>query len=797
MPGSVSPFQEIPPARLAAAGGKGAALARLFQAGYPVPPGLVIFPEAFAGDELTPAAWDDLQAGLAPLRRAGSALAVRSSARGEDSAEASFAGAFETVLGVRGDAELRAAIRTVRRSRSAARALAYGAARGAAAAPELAVVVQAMVPAEFSGVLFTADPLTGSRARLAGNFVRGLGEGLVAGRVTGESFTLDARRHRWFGADYRGPAPLARYARRLRRLGLRLEDDLGGPQDIEWAAADGEIFLLQSRPITAAGAAGPAREEWNDSLAADCLWSNVNFGEAVPSVMTPLSWTVLRFIFGQWAVLPRHDAVGNIGGRPYLNLSLYATVLHALGLNRRRILRQLEGLLTLRLPDEAGLPLLPLSRWAVLARLPHLINLRRHEARARRELSAYLAANPERCRALRRDIQNAPTKDALRVLWRDRIEPHVTRSVWYVMASVNHYTGEAKRRQRELEAMVGPDDAGAILSDVRGNGEPGGPGLLASLGPVVGLHRVAGGVMTPEAYLEAYGHRGPDEFELSVPRPAEDPAWLEGELARFRQAPVDVEALLVRRRAAREAAWDRFQSRCPRAARSLGPRLAELARRGWLREAVRSEYTRDRWLVRAFALRAGELTGLQAGAFFLTLDELLALLAGSGTAVARIPGRRAAYERYRALPPYPPVIRGRFDPERWAAVPGRRQDLFDASAPAPLPPAADGVVRGTPAAAGRAEGVVRRLDRPEDGHQLAAGEVLVTVQADIAWTLLFPRAAAIVTDVGAPLSHAAIVARELGLPAVLGCGDATSRLKTGDRVRVDGARGTVELLPPG
>ena len=104
------------------------------------------------------------------------------------------------------------------------------------------------------------------------------------------------------------------------------------------------------------------------------------------------------------------------------------------------------------------------------------------------------------------------------------------------------------------------------------------------------------------------------------------------------------------------------------------------------------------------------------------------------------------------------------------------------------------LIAGSPGAAGQVEASVRRLDRPEDGDQLRAGEVLVTKQTDIAWTLLFPRAAAVVTDVGAPLSHAAIVARELGIPAVVGCGDATMRLKTGDRVRVDGGRGTVEIL---
>ncbi len=92
------------------------------------------------------------------------------------------------------------------------------------------------------------------------------------------------------------------------------------------------------------------------------------------------------------------------------------------------------------------------------------------------------------------------------------------------------------------------------------------------------------------------------------------------------------------------------------------------------------------------------------------------------------------------------------------------------------------------------EGTVRKLDQPEDGNQLQAGEILVTVTTNVGWTPLFPRLAAVVTDVGAPLSHAAIVARELGIPAVVGCGNATMLLKTGDRVRVDGGSGTVEVI---
>nr|WP_238362743.1 PEP-utilizing enzyme [Actinopolymorpha pittospori] len=105
-------------------------------------------------------------------------------------------------------------------------------------------------------------------------------------------------------------------------------------------------------------------------------------------------------------------------------------------------------------------------------------------------------------------------------------------------------------------------------------------------------------------------------------------------------------------------------------------------------------------------------------------------------------------------------------------------------------------VTGFPGASGVVEGLVRVVSTPDQGDELRAGEILVTAVTNIGWTPLFPRAAAVVTDVGAPLSHAAIVARELGIPAVVGCGNATLRLHTGDRVRVDGEHGTVDVLEP-
>jgi pyruvate,water dikinase len=169
--------------------------------------------------------------------------------------------------------------------------------------------------------------------------------------------------------------------------------------------------------------------------------------------------------------------------------------------------------------------------------------------------------------------------------------------------------------------------------------------------------------------------------------------------------------------------------------------------------------------------------------FFLSIDELLRVLGGDATPLAATARRRAAYARYTALPPYPSLIRGALDPFPWAAR--TASSSFGQGE----------LLVGFPGAPGVVEASARVLDTPEAGAALQSGEVLVTTVTNVGWTPLFPRAAAIVTDVGAPLSHAAIVARELGIPAVVGTGTATQRVRTSDRLRVDGGRGTVEVLP--
>jgi pyruvate,water dikinase len=531
---------------------------------------------------------------------------------------------------------------------------------------------------------------------------------------------------------------------------------------------------------------------WNDSLTGDYLWSNVNFGEAVTEAMTPLSWTVLKLIFGQWEILPGYDIVGTIGGRPYLNISLFASLFKAIGRGRQELLDSLEGTLYMNLPNEMKIPVISFSKLSMLAKLPSILRTRMKERQGWKDLPAYLEANPDWCHVAHQRMREADTKSELHALWHEMIYPHVTGSVWNVMGSASASTDYSMRLRRELTELVGREDAEVLLSNLSNQS-----GLLASLGPVVGVARLAQGEMEREAYLEQYGHRGPHEFELSVPRPSENPNWLDAQLAQFTESPVDVDALLAKQQTDFEAAWARFAARYPNQVDKMRRKINDAAHRARMRELARSEYVRDRWVVRRFALRAGELSGLLDDIFFLTLDEVLGVLNQDETAIPDISARKETYERYRALPVYPSIILGRFDPFQWAADPKRRMDIFDSQGHHEMEVSGNGnpkIIQGSPGSAGRVEGTVRRLDRPEECDQLQNGEILVTAQTDISWTLLFPRASAIITDVGAPLSHAAIVARELGIPAVVGCGDATMRLATGDRVRVDGGQGIVEIL---
>jgi pyruvate,water dikinase len=533
----------------------------------------------------------------------------------------------------------------------------------------------------------------------------------------------------------------------------------------------------------------PVTGEWNDSLNGDFLWSNVNVSEAVPDVMTPITWSRLWIYLNQTDPhrLPDdYSAAGNICGRLYFNLSVISSVYHAVGMDARK---EMLGDLIGSAPAELDIPFIPFSPLAVVwTVLPGRLKDRLQARRDGRHIHGFLTMIPDWCRTMRSQIQPCTDASGLLSLWMESIRPTTLRTFRMLRSMTINLSEPATKLNMDLTALGGGAQANALLSNLSGAS-----GDLESLGPLIGLAKVKAGRMSREEYIERYGHRGPHEAELSAPDPGDDPEWLEKRLADVNQSGEDVEALLAKQRVEFTTAWQRFEARFPDKTKTFRRRLERVAAAAKNREAIRSESIRlSRLVTRPFLLQVGNVTEVGEDVFFLTVDEMTALLAGDKSPLSAIPVRREMYRRYCALPPYPAIIYGRFDPFKWAADPDRRSDFYDARQTGAA--ALSSTIQGFAGATGCVEGIVRCIDCVEDANQVQPGEILVTTITNVGWTPLFSRLAAIVTDVGAPLSHAAIVARELGIPAVVGCGNATMLLKTGDRVRVDGGRGVVEVL---
>jgi len=532
----------------------------------------------------------------------------------------------------------------------------------------------------------------------------------------------------------------------------------------------------------------PVTGDWNDSLKGDYFWSNVNVSEAVPDVMTPSTWSlwwIYHYEVSPFEFPGDHLMCGNICGRPYLNLGLLCSIYRALG---RDVRQEMQGDMVGSVPSDLDLPIIQFSPLVVLWKgLPAMFKARQDARHDSKKLPEFLHTNPGWCQSMRSHIQNSKDLPGLLSIWMNAIRPKIVNSLRMLRSVAMTLADPASKLRMDLSMLVGEADANTLLSNLSGS-----HGNMESLGPLVGLRKVQIGELSREQYMEQYGHRSPHEMELFAPDPGDDPAWFEKQMADFTRSGTDVDTLLCMQRAEFTAAWQRLETRFPDKHKAIRRQLDTIATAAKNREAVRSEVTRIGRLVRQFLLQAGSLTRIGEGIFFLSLDEMRAVLGGDLSSASMIPARRTMYERQCALPPYPALIIGHFDPFQWAADPNRRSDLYDARQTRPA--AITTTIKGFTGAVGCVEGAVRRIDRMEDGNQVQQGEVLVTTVTNVGWTPIFPRLAAIVTDVGAPLSHAAIVARELGIPAVVGCGNATMLLKTGDRVRVDGGRGIVELI---
>src|SRR5829696_1936612 len=839
----VRPLDDPAPS-LEALGGKGESLAKLVAAGLPVPDGFHITTAAYqafiANHQLEPeivkhtaalagtdteafkaqaaqlrelftahpmpaAVAHEIEAGY--VRLGSPPVAVRSSATAEDLPDASFAGQQDSFLNVTGLDRLLDAVQRCWASLWTDRAIRYRSLHGIEhSSVDLAVVVQRLVNADAAGVMLTADPVTGDTSVIEINAAWGLGEAVVSGSLTADSFTVHRKSGRLLrsmimpkvimtvpavGGITDQPVPEGRQAEpslteaqvsELAALGSTITDLYGRPMDVEWCRTGNRLFVLQARPITTLTPPDP----WNDSRDGDFLWTNTNVGEAIPDVMTPATWSMVQvFLHDAMATasIPPFVGYGRIGGRIYLNVSVMRTLSGAFGVPEKRF-RDLTEEVFGRLPDDLEIPPVQAPRLAILRGvLPMAIHVLGEARRDKKILNRYLADHPRRCEQRRVEIAATTSADQLAQLWTDVLDPEFNRVSWMLSAATRSSGASFVTTRKRLQRLVGDGVANALTAGLGAQA-----GQLASLGLLDGLDQLSRAEIDRETFNQRYGHRGPHEFEISTPRPAEDPQWIGQQLAAG--AAVGYRDLLAAQQAARDAAWAELDKRHTWHARVLHRQLAHWAEISRDREHARTEVIRYFWVLRAYAVKAGELTGLGEDIFFLEAPEIVRALLRETISPRLIADRRAAYLAYCSLPKYPALIRGLFDPYRWAADPHRRIDRYVPNTKAP----SSATITGFPGSSGIVEAPVRVLADAAEGTAFRSGEVLVTAVTNVGWTPLFPRAAAVITDVGAPLSHAAIVARELGIPAVVGCGDATMRLNTGDRVRVDGTAGTVELL---
>ncbi|HME65318.1 MAG TPA: PEP/pyruvate-binding domain-containing protein, partial [Streptosporangiaceae bacterium] len=575
-------------------GGKGASLARLARAGFGVPPGFHVTTSAYldfigrgglrapvqaamsAVDVSDAATFDaaaarigDLFAGqpvptptAAAIAEAYACLgddvpvAVRSSATVEDLPGMSAAGQHDTYLNIRGEAAVLDAVKRCWASLWSARAIGYRARCGVEPGEvSIAVVVQQLVLAETAGVMFTIDPLGGAHDQVVISANWGLGESVVSGDVTPDVAVIDrasgtlvsyqmGSKEVMTVADGTGtratgtPAGLRSAAvlspgevGELARVGLAIEKLYDEPLDIEWALAAGELSVLQARPVTTPAsrpATGPG-EQWNDSLDGDYLWSNGNLGEAFPDVMMPATWSFVELLMSRMTFppsLPGYRGYGRIGGRFYANVSMSISLEARVGISPRRF-AALFGPVLGKLPPVEEIPRPRLPRWkATRLMVPATVAMIRRINASHKRLPEFLADAPGRCDELRAEIEQTTDATVLASLWSAKVQPLVEDAGDMLAAATGAQGTILLTAPGKLTTLVGEADSALLLSGQQSGGTP-----LASLGPVTGLARLARGEIDRDTFVRLYGHRSAHEVELSIPRPAEDPGWIDDQLA--------------------------------------------------------------------------------------------------------------------------------------------------------------------------------------------------------------------------------------------------------------------------
>ncbi|MFE6151638.1 rifamycin-inactivating phosphotransferase [Streptomyces sp. NPDC057889] len=752
------------------------------------------------------------------------AYAVRSSATAEDLPTASFAGQQDTYLNVVGPTAILQHVSRCWASLFTERAVTYRQRNGIDhRTVHMAVVVQQMVFPHASGILFTADPVTGNRKIATVDAGFGLGEALVSGLVNPDVFkvrdgeVLDkaiAAKQRAVHALPAGgtqevavesqrqgqPALTDAQAVRLVQLGRRIEAHFGRPQDIEWCLVDDGFQIVQSRPITTLFPIPESGDQENH------VYVSVGHGQMMTDPMKPLGFSMWQLT----AMVPMHEA----GGRLFVDVTRRlaspasrAGLLEAMGKGDPLIRHALETVLDRdgfvpSLPD-AG----PGGRPAASAPAPIETD------------PAVVAELIERSRvsiaALERDIRTK-TGPALFDFLLEAFEEHKRvlsdplsiqaimagmEATWWLNDKLQEWLGE--KNVADTLTLSAPDnitsEMGLALLDVADVIRPQ-PEVVAFLQGVDGddfldeLAKRAGGTEARdaiEAYLDRYGMRCVGEIDITRPRWRERPSTL---------VPVILDNVRNFEPGAAERRFEQGRQKAQKKEQDVLTRLRTLPDGDRKADEVKKmidrvrtfigyrEYPKygiiSRYFVYKQALLAEAERLVQADVlsekedvFYLTFQELHDAARSHQMDDQLIHRRKEAFRSYHALTP-PRVLTS--DGEALTGA-YRRDDV----------PA--GALIGVPVSAGTIEGRARViLDMAE--ADLEAGDILVTAFTDPSWSPLFVGIAGLVTEVGGLMTHGAVIAREYGLPAVVGVEHATRLIRDGQRIRVHGTDGYVEIL---
>lgn len=803
-------------------GGKAAALARLDKAGF-APPGFFVIPaHGFVWDAAAakpvPGLEDALTEALGTL--GGGPYAVRSSARQEDGAEHSHAGQFETVLNVAA-ADVLDAARRVWLSGYSDVVGTYRAVKSGGSAEAPAIVVQTMIDARAAGVAFSADPVSGQRNRVVIAAVAGLGEELVSGEVDGENWVLDAEGQ----AVLRPGAPevlTVEEAGRIAELARRAEKTFGTPQDIEWAIDGDGLHILQARPITTPLLPEPAPDT------ALTIFDNSNIVESYPGLVSPLTYSFAVHVYARVyrafvdllgvprATIEENSAVfgnmlGRVDGRVYYNLVNWYRALALLpgfALNRD-FMETMMGVsepMPAEITEAIGPPPAKgfgkLREYAKLTRVAagliwQAMRLSRTRARFYERLNAAIhggfdvtTAGPTALAAEYRKIERSLL---------DRWDAPLINDFLCMIAFgssrklMEKWLGPAGL-QLHNDVMIGQGDIvsaepaqriehmGGLLREA---------GLADSFDPEAGMDAVAAHPVLSQAvqsYIAKFGDRCTEELKLESIPLSDDPTSLLFAIsaaarrkasAQHIPAAPDWSALFkghpVRRVAARWLiTWTKARVRDRENLRFERTRIFGYARRVFLA------------LGREFAARG--LLATPRDVFFLTKDEVLGAVEGFGISadLKALVALRKSEDQASAERPDPPeriTMRGPAIAPHLNDVPTGEADH-------------SAVQTATGCSAGRVRATARVIRDPRT-QRLEPGAILVARHTDPGWIAVFSNASAIVVERGSLLSHSAIVARELGIPCVVGLKNATQWVRDGETLDVDGATGRVERCDAG